>query len=308
MVALPPVRREARHGHVHPRAALTKVGCFSSSDGLSDQGSYKYQTASWCQPICVGQNQAVLGLSGGSDCWCGDTIPPADSMVDDSNCDVPCNGYDKDNCGGINYWSVYLTGTSTTVSNFDDKNDGDDDASSSSSSSSSSTSSSSDSSTSSTSAPSSSSTSSSTTVAPSVVTSVAPGTTVVVTAPAARVSNPPPEFSTDSASKGSKTNVAGLAAGIVVGFVVVVAGIAALVFWIKHKRRKDAETESKRSTQVNDFMRGGREGKPPRSGYSNMSDERLDPQAGARRNSVGSIADNQDYSRKILRVANPDDR
>jgi cell wall integrity and stress response component len=53
-------------------------------------------------------------------------------------------------------------------------------------------------------------------------------------------------------------------------------------------------------------MRGGNERKPPGTGYSHMSDQRLDPEAGARRNSVGSLADNQDYSRRILRVSNLD--
>ena len=62
----------------------------------------------------------------------------------------------------------------------------------------------------------------------------------------------------------------------------------------------DLQDEYKRSTQVNDFMHS----KPPATGYSNMSDSRLDPEAGAHRNSAGSLGpDNQDYSRKILRVS-----
>jgi len=78
--------------------AMTYQGCYSSSAGLTDQGSYMYQTSGYCQPICVKQDQAVLGLSGGSNCWCGDTVPPASSKVDDSSCNTPCNGYDKENC------------------------------------------------------------------------------------------------------------------------------------------------------------------------------------------------------------------
>lgn len=53
-------------------------------------------------------------------------------------------------------------------------------------------------------------------------------------------------------------------------------------------------------------MAGGMERKNPGTSYSHHSDARLDPEAG-RRNSVGSFMDDsQDYSRKILRVANPD--
>lgn len=78
---------------------MTYSGCYSSSTGLSDQGSYTYQTPSYCQPICVAKNQAVFGLSQGSNCWCGDELPPASSKVDDSNCNAPCNGYGQDDCG-----------------------------------------------------------------------------------------------------------------------------------------------------------------------------------------------------------------
>ena len=114
---------------------------------------------------------------------------------------------------------------------------------------------------------------------------------------------PSPSAEADSDS-GSKPNVAGIAAGVVVG-VVAVAGIAiGLFFFMRHRKQKAAEEEYKRN-QVSDFMRHGGtsgEGKPPNTGYSNMSDQRLDPEAG-RRNSAGSIADDQDYSRRILRVS-----
>lgn len=85
--------------------------------------------------------------------------------------------------------------------------------------------------------------------------------------------------------------------------VVALSGIiAGLFFFIRHKKRKEAEEDYKQRTQVSDFMRGANERKPPGTGYSGYSDQRLDPEAGARRNSVGSLADNQDYSRRILRV------
>ncbi|KAK4960145.1 Protein SLG1 [Elasticomyces elasticus] len=278
-------------------AAMTYEGCYSSSTGLTDQGSYMYQTKGWCQPICVKQDHAVLGLSGGSNCWCGDTLPPASSKVDDSSCNTPCNGYGQENCGGTGFYSVYLTGTEGDVANADGS------SSSSSSESESTISSDAASSTTSTPAPPSSSTAS-TTAPPSVVTSVAPGQTIVVTQPAAQSSGgstatPTPE------SKPHSTNVAGIAAGVVIGVVAVAAMIGGLIFWLKRRKQKAAEDEYKRSTQVNAFMRGTNEPKPPPTAYSQMSDSRLDPMVG-RRNSAGSIADAEDYSRKILRVANPD--
>lgn len=58
----------------------------------------------------------------------------------------------------------------------------------------------------------------------------------------------------------------------------------------------------RRNAAVNSFISGG---KPPSSsGGLSMSDARLDPVIAHRRMSDGSIADNEDYSRRILRVTN----
>lgn len=144
-----------------------------------------------------------------------------------------------------------------------------------------------------------------TTAKPSVITSIAPGQTIVKTVPAAEASatgDSPQETSGDG---DGGTNVAPIAAGVVVG-VVAIAAIAGGLFWfIRKKKRQAAEDEYTRNNQVSDFMRGAGERKPPATGYSQMSDSRLDPEAGQRRDSQGSIADNQDYSRRILRVCEP---
>lgn len=259
------------------------AGCYSSSTPLKDQGSDIYQSSGNCQPICVDKNQPVMALTEGSNCLCGELLPAESDKVGDDKCDTPCDGYDKEMCGGHHFFGVYLSGTENNVDSY---------VASSSSSSGSAT----------TPAPTSSSTAQA-----AVSTSVAPGTTVVVTMPSSQQQTeaPSPSAEADSDS-GSKPNVAGIAAGVVVG-VVAVAGIAiGLFFFMRHRKQKAAEEEYKRN-QVSDFMRHGGtsgEGKPPNTGYSNMSDQRLDPEAG-RRNSAGSIADDQDYSRRILRVANP---
>ena len=77
---------------------MTYQGCFSSSDGLTDQGSWTYQSKLYCQPICVNASQAVLATTGGTNCFCGDVLPPADSKVDDSNCNTTCDGYSPEEC------------------------------------------------------------------------------------------------------------------------------------------------------------------------------------------------------------------
>ncbi|OQO01615.1 hypothetical protein B0A48_12651 [Cryoendolithus antarcticus] len=277
--------------HAQALNAMTYQGCYSSSQPLTDQGPWTYQTSGYCQPICVKQGQAVLGLSGGSDCWCGDMLPSPGTKVGDEMCSTPCNGYDKENCGGNNYWSVYLSGTTNNVASFGG------DSSSSSGTTSSTTPSSTPPAT--TPPPTSSS------AEPSVITSVAPGTTVVVTQAPAQTGT---ASATPTSAPASKPNVAGIAAGVVVGVIAIAAICIGAFLLMRRRKRRQAEDEYKRATQVNAFMgRSGNEGKAPGTAYSNMSDQRLDAEAAAgRRNSSGSIADNQDYSRKILRVANPD--
>ncbi|SMQ55327.1 unnamed protein product [Zymoseptoria tritici ST99CH_3D7] len=226
---------------------------------------------------------AVFAMSGSKECWCGDQLPAVADKVDDTSCNQPCVGFPDDTCGGNGFYSVYTTGG--TVDHY-----GGDSSSSSSASSSSS---------SAVSTPKSTPTSD----PPTVVTSMTGGQTVVVTVPASARAT---ASETSKPSSGGGPNTAGIAAGVVVG-VVAIAGMAlGGYFFMRHKRRREAEEDFKQRTHVDNMMRAGSERKPPGTSYSGMSDQRLDPEAG-RRNSVGSLADNQDYSRRILRVANPSD-
>ncbi|KAK3111452.1 WSC domain [Teratosphaeriaceae sp. CCFEE 6253] len=286
---------------------MTYQGCYSSAAGLTDQGSYMYQTSGYCQPICVKQDQAVLATSGGSNCWCGDTLPPSSSKVADGECGTPCNGYGQENCGGTGFYSVYLSGTDASAPNAAGGVGGSSSSSSSASSSESSQSSAGSSQT--TASP------SSTTASPSVVTSIAPGATVIVTqpaSPAASDNTSASQTSTTLSQSSSHPNIAGIAAGVVVGVLAAAALLGALIFLLKRRKQKAAEDEYKRSTQAHDFLRRGDEAEakgPPMTGYSNRSDARLDPAAVGRvgrPGSAGSLGDEADYSRRILRVANPD--
>ena len=71
---------------------------------------------------------------------------------------------------------------------------------------------------------------------------------------------------------------------------------------MRNKKRREVEDEYRRNAAVSDFIANG--GKPPNSsgGASSFNDTRLDPVMAQRRMSDGSIADNQDYSRRILKV------
>lgn len=83
---------------------FTPQGCFDSSDPLEDHGPNEFQSTGACQKQCVLLGKAVMGLTKGTNCWCGDYIPTADAKVSDSQCSSPCVGYDIKTCtwGTIN--------------------------------------------------------------------------------------------------------------------------------------------------------------------------------------------------------------
>ncbi|CAF9920257.1 MAG: hypothetical protein HETSPECPRED_004212 [Heterodermia speciosa] len=273
----------------------TYQGCFSSSKPLSDQGSWTYQSPGYCQGLCVKLQKAVMGTTSGSNCFCGDLLPVANSKVSDSKCNTPCFGYDKDNCGGSNLWSVYLTGTKNAVGNVQ----GSSGSSSSDSDSSSSTSSSA--ATTSTPKPKAAVPSDPSTTSDAPATIVTKGTTIIVTAPGQTTAKATAAVSTEKTSKGA--NTAGIAAGVVVG-VAVICGIAGGLFFFLRRRKQRAEQADHSRHHENPFNTNNLP-----SSAASMSDSRLEPSVMMqRRQSDGSIADNQDYSRRILTVTNPDSR
>ncbi|PGH15099.1 hypothetical protein AJ79_02625 [Helicocarpus griseus UAMH5409] len=107
-----------------------------------------------------------------------------------------------------------------------------------------------------------------------------------------------------SSGEGNKgPNKAGIAAGVVVGVVCIGAIIGGAFFFLKYKKRKAMEEEHRRNATISSFVAGGK----PYSQQTSMSDSRLDPSImSQRRQSNGSIADDQDFSRRILKVTNPD--
>ncbi|KAF3388693.1 hypothetical protein F1880_004321 [Penicillium rolfsii] len=252
-----------------PRSAMTLVGCYSSSDGLTNQTSYTFQSSGWCYDRCTAWNAAVFALSGGSDCLCGDELPPSSDKVASSKCSTPCNGWPSDMCGGSGFYSLYTTGLEGTVSSVS--------ATTTSSSGSNGTSETASSKTDSS--------------APSVSTDSG-GETIIVTAPAVKQT-------TDTSSQvKSSHNTAAIAAGVVVG-VVGVAALAGAAFFFYRSKKQNAEGGFRGTTGGY-----GRDSQPP-----SMSDSRFDGDYMAqRRQSNGSIDDDHDFSRRILQVTNPDRR
>ena len=257
----------------------TYIGCYSSAGALSKSDSFTYQSYGHCQEQCIpksGQNpHAVMGLNQGSDCWCGSALPPDSDKVDDERCNTPCTGFNTDNCGGDKTFSVHLTGYDDTVGTASGSDNTFSDSSSNSDS------------------PSSLTGAGSTTVSqqPSVITKA--GETIVVTAPGQVDATSQP-----SGEKGGSNKV-GIAVGVVVGVVALCALVGGGIFFIRHRKRKAVEEEYRRNQAINNFVHSDK----PQSKGGSISDQRLDPAVIHRRQSDGSIADELDFSRRILQVS-----
>lgn len=175
--------------------------------------------------------------------------------------------------GGPNTWSVQLTGVDNSVDSVPDSD--------------------------SSASPSSSSSSAATPIPdnsknapPSVVTRAS---TVVVTAPGQTKAIVPSSTNTGDSKGPNKT---GIAIGVVVGILAVCAVIGGLFYYLRNRKRRALEDNHQHHSAISAATRG-----QPTS-ISSMSDSRLEPSVMMqRRQSDGSIADNQDYSRRILKVS-----
>ncbi|PYH89934.1 WSC-domain-containing protein [Aspergillus ellipticus CBS 707.79] len=248
-------------------------GCYSSSTPLKDQGTYTYQSDGYCQKLCLKDSYTVFALHNGQDCLCGNELPASSSKVSDSQCNIECAGWPSVNCGGSDTYSVYLTGMDNDVDNY----------------SASSTTSSTESGT----------TATSTTQQQQAHVVTSSGTTqTVYETEASQTKAASAESATDSEAGKQKStaNTAAIAAGVVVGVVGLCAIVGAGFFLWRFKNRKSVEAQYRRSVGVDNYGN-------PMSQHS-MSDSRFDGDFMAqRRQSNGSIDDDQDFSRRILQVS-----
>ena len=107
-------------------AQNTYQGCYAVDSTLVVNDTSIYQSTGRCNgEICAKGKYAVFGLTSGSQCWCGNSIPA--NQVTPDHCSLPCPGYPSDNCiitikvsklilgGGTGYISVWLTGLGKLV-------------------------------------------------------------------------------------------------------------------------------------------------------------------------------------------------
>ncbi|CAG7557419.1 unnamed protein product [Fusarium equiseti] len=108
-----------RPGQQHPvqSAVLGKIsqqGCFSSipitlgSPRPSSQNSWDF-----CSRRCRDEEHKPVALVRGRFCYCADTYPPINTLVEDEHCDDPCPGFTFYACGSTrekDYYTVTNTG------------------------------------------------------------------------------------------------------------------------------------------------------------------------------------------------------
>lgn len=80
------------------RAPLgTLQGCYSSIPGYGKSTGWTYQSSGWCLDHCA-KDYATFALTGGSDCVCGNTMPPDSAKVSSDKCNKSCSGWPDDMC------------------------------------------------------------------------------------------------------------------------------------------------------------------------------------------------------------------
>ena len=78
--------------------APSLLGCYSSSQPLTNEGTDIYQSSGECGKTCSAFNSAVFAMSQGNLCFCGNTLPAQSAITSDSDCSTPCVGYPDEMC------------------------------------------------------------------------------------------------------------------------------------------------------------------------------------------------------------------
>ncbi len=77
----------------------TLEGCFSSLTGLTLNSTDTFNSRGYCgTQRCLPLGYEVFAMGNSSMCYCSNTLPPADTKVDDDLCSISCPGYPSDVC------------------------------------------------------------------------------------------------------------------------------------------------------------------------------------------------------------------
>ncbi|CDM29533.1 hypothetical protein DTO013E5_5140 [Penicillium roqueforti] len=317
--------------------------CATENTGSSFTGvSNTFQSNGLCETTCTDYAFAILQ---GSKCWCSNVAPAKSSLADDtSDCDGACPGYPADSCGSTSkgvYAYVEVVGndaTSTAAGTTTSKTTSSTSTSTKSTSTSTSTTSSTSdppvtvtvtasdstttSTTTSTSPISTSSDDKTTTSLPTVSVQTNSGgqvKTITVSGASATsgADSASPSTTTSSKSKLSGGSIAGVVIGVLGGLALVGALIFLIFFYRKRARSVSpipsqdmADDRSRGSSFMGGFFPRSDNGSLPSRTGTTFTDRRMKTNTvlypNGHRDSSVSLQDNEDYSRPVLRLTNPD--
>jgi len=125
------------------------------------------------------------------------------------------------------------------------------------------------------------------------------------------ITNKPTASASPTGKSGkSSSSAGGIAAGVIVAVLVVAAIFGGVLFYFRRKRQEEAEVDEIHAKKDMSFA-GGASGAQAAAAANAGSgerpgmwapDSRMDSGTAQQRMSSGSIADNQDFSRRILQV------
>lgn len=297
-------------------ASIDMTYCASINTGSGDATINKWMSDGLCYDTCTGSAFAIVQ---DSNCWCSDYVPDESTQTDTGDCNTSCPGYPDDTCGGDGLYGYMDLGQSPS---------GTKGASTSTTKATSTTQQT-------TTAKTSTTTDSPTTDIPttSLRTVTAGGTTQIQTVtvlPTATVGQGAESTTSAQPTAESGGIATGAAVGIAIGVIgfIGILGAIGVFFWLR-RRRNEQEAMVERSNSG----RGSSAGmmSTPRTEMASVwdseqlsgnrrnsrimpHDPRMDPFAAnlynradnKSRESVNTIQDNHDYSRKVLRTTNPD--
>ncbi|KAG2414448.1 hypothetical protein HFD88_003639 [Aspergillus terreus] len=283
--------------------------CSTVNTGAKNAGNSSiYQSNGLCTTQC--SSDYAFGIVQGSECWCSNIAPNKATNVNISKCDQDCPGYPDDSCGSTTdglYGYIAMDGhnpsgtataptsssTSTKTSKTSDSSTGD----------------------------------AATTTTGKTSVETPGGVVKTITVP----NSQPTSSSTGSSNNDDSSSLSGGAiAGVVVGSVGGCAAIAAIIFLVILARRRQrspspdgsvqnmlVDGRNSKSSQMS-FMRGVSDnhshtlsagssigGRLPTFTDNRMKTDTVLFPTGRRASDV-SLQDNEDYSRPVLRLTNPD--
>lgn len=113
--AVDPLAGEQEKSETPKYDIATTNGCYKSPGDMKKQPRVPHTSESGCgEDTCGAAGFLAAGTMGGFDCYCGNTYPPEEDLVDDEKCNIPCSGYGQNACKFLRAWAPREQDTNPT--------------------------------------------------------------------------------------------------------------------------------------------------------------------------------------------------